>query len=76
MQRIWKALSRIVSRGPGGVEAICAAGATAEAMLLLPLVWEDSADERPCADVHPSINCVSYPNVEAGEGRSEGRPVA
>jgi hypothetical protein len=35
------------------------AGATAEAMLLLPLVWEESAEERPWADVQPSMNCVS-----------------
>ena len=56
MHRIWKARSRIVSRGPGGDEAITVTGATAEAILLLPLVCEDSADERPCADVHPSIN--------------------
>jgi hypothetical protein len=75
IHRIWKALSRIVSRGPGGEEAIVAVGATADAILLLPLVCEDNADERPCADVHPSMNCVSYPDVEAGDGRSEGRPV-
>lgn len=55
MQRIWKARSRIVSRGPGGVEAT-SGGCTADAILLLPLVCEDSADDRPCADVHPSIN--------------------
>jgi hypothetical protein len=41
-------------------------------MLLLPLVCDESADERPCADVHPSTNCASYPDVEAGDGRSEG----
>lgn len=61
IQRIWKARSRIVSLGPGGVEPIepGKAGLTAEAMLLLPLVCEDKAEERPCADVQPSINWVS-----------------
>jgi hypothetical protein len=61
IQRIWKARSRIVSRGPGGEEPIepGMAGATAEAMLLLPLVWEESAEERPWADVQPSMNWVS-----------------
>ena len=49
MYRIWKARSRIVSLGPGGVEPIepGRAGATAEAMLLLPLVCDESAEERP-----------------------------
>jgi hypothetical protein len=50
-----------------------AAGAAADAMLLLRFVYEDRADERPCADVHPSMNGVSYPAVvDAGEGRSAG----
>jgi hypothetical protein len=48
-------------------------GLTTDAILLLPLVCDDKAEDRPCADVHPSINCVSYPEVEAGEGRSVGR---
>ena len=51
----------MVSLGPGGVEPIepGKAGLTAEAMLLLPLVCEDKAEERPCADVQPSMNWVS-----------------
>lgn len=46
IQRIWNARSRIVSRGAGGVEATIGE-ATADAILLLPLVCEESAEERP-----------------------------
>lgn len=70
---IWNALSNIVSLGPGGVDAIGLVVSTAEAMLLLPLVWDESAEDRPCAAVQPSTNWFSY--VEAGEGRSEGSVV-
>lgn len=75
IQRIWNARSRIVSRGPGGVDALGEMGAMAEAILLLPRVWEDSVEERPWADVQPSINWLSYPDVDAGDGRSVGNEV-
>lgn len=30
-------------------------------------------EDRPCADVHPSMNGVS--KTDAGDGKSEGKPV-
>jgi hypothetical protein len=55
IQRIMNALSRIVSLGPGGV-AWMGAGEAADAMLLLPRVCDERAEERPWAEVHPSMN--------------------
>jgi hypothetical protein len=46
----------MVSLGPGGVDATGDDGLTAEAILLLPLVCDDKAEDRPCAEVHPSMN--------------------
>lgn len=39
----------------------------AEAMLLLPRVCEDNADDLPCADVQPSMKSCAV----IGEGTSE-----
>jgi hypothetical protein len=60
MQRSWNALSRIVSRGPGGGELESGIGGSAvgacELTLSRPLMGELSADDLPCADVQPSMN--------------------
>ena len=49
---------------------------TADAILLLPRVWcDESVDDRPWADVHPSMNWLSYPEVDAGDGKSDGSVV-
>jgi hypothetical protein len=48
----------MVSRGAGGEDPIepGKVGVTTEAMLLLPLVCEDNAEDLPWADVQPSMN--------------------
>jgi len=76
MQRSWKALSRIVSRGPAGEVESGIVGSelgACELTLSRPLMGELRADDLPWADVHPSINSPPYsPIVVAGDGRSAG----
>lgn len=56
MHRIWNALSRIVSRGAGGeLESIPACWPW-ELTLPLPRIGELRADDRPCAEVQPSMH--------------------
>lgn len=77
MQRSWKALSRIVSLGSGGEpdSIVCGEGnGGMEPMLSRTFrTGELRAEDRPCADVHPSMNGGhGSPAVVAGDGKSVG----